>query len=403
MSESGLTAVTRTLKRPLVGLLSVLAAVGILLFSATLFRGDFTESVPVTVVSPRAGLVMNPDAKVTLHGVQVGTVGGIEELPSDQAAIHLKLDPARIALIPANVSVDIASTTVFGAKQIRLVTPADPSPDPLRAGQTIAADDVMLEANTLFQQLVTVLTAIHPQKLNETLGALATALHGRGDQLGQTLTHLNSALRRINPRLDALRSDLVAAPEVVGAYADAAPDFLSVADSVTRLSATIVEKADDLDALLVSTTGLGTVGNDVLTMSGPPLDRALELLMPTTSLVDEYRQALTCGIGGMGVMANNPPLNPAGVDILAGFQWGQDRYRYPTDLPKVAASGGPQCANLPEVPYGKAPEFVIADTGANPWKYGNKGVVLNSDLLKQILFGPIEGPPRNSAQIGQPG
>jgi phospholipid/cholesterol/gamma-HCH transport system substrate-binding protein len=29
--------------------------------------------------------------------------------------------------------------------------------------------------------------------------------------------------------------------------------------------------------------------------------------------------------------------------------------------------------------------------------------VLNADGLKQMLFGPLDGPPRNSAQIGQPG
>jgi hypothetical protein len=30
-------------------------------------------------------------------------------------------------------------------------------------------------------------------------------------------------------------------------------------------------------------------------------------------------------------------------------------------------------------------------------------VLLNSDALKEALFGPIDGPPRNSAQIGMPG
>jgi phospholipid/cholesterol/gamma-HCH transport system substrate-binding protein len=31
--------------------------------------------------------------------------------------------------------------------------------------------------------------------------------------------------------------------------------------------------------------------------------------------------------------------------------------------------------------------------------------VLNSDLIKQIMFGDteVDGPPRNTAQIGQPG
>ncbi len=393
----------RQVVRPLVGLACVAVVAGLVLLSATLFRDGFSTAVPVTVVSPRAGLVMNPDAKVTLYGVQVGKVSSIEELPDGQAAIHLALDPSRLDIIPGNVSVDISSTTVFGAKRVRLVPPENPSPSPLRAGQTLGADHVMLEVKTIFEQLVSVLSTIEPEKINETLGALAAALHGRGPQLGETLRDLNSVLARVNPHLDAFSHDLATAPAVFAAYADAAPDLMSIARDATPLSAIVVEHADDLDALLVSATGLGDIGNDVLTENGPPLARVLDLLVPTTTLTDEYRDALNCGLGALRVMANSPPLNEPGVEVLAGFLWGQDRYRYPSDLPKVAATGGPQCTDLPNVPYGKAPPFVIADTGANPWKYANTGVVLNSDLLKQILFGPIDGPPRNSAQIGHPG
>ena len=34
-----------------------------------------------------------------------------------------------------------------------------------------------------------------------------------------------------------------------------------------------------------------------------------------------------------------------------------------------------------------------------------QGIVLNADIIKQIMFGgtEIDGPPRNTAQIGQPG
>ena len=34
---------------------------------------------------------------------------------------------------------------------------------------------------------------------------------------------------------------------------------------------------------------------------------------------------------------------------------------------------------------------MVADIGANPFKYGNQGILLNSDGLKQWLFGPIDG------------
>ena len=82
---------------------------------------------------------------------------------------------------------------------------------------------------------------------------------------------------------------------------------------------------------------------------------------------------------------------------------GIERYRYPQDLPKVAATGGPQCNGQLPVQYNKYPPKVVADVGTSAGGYGNQGILLNSDGLKQWLFGPIDGPPRNSAQWGQPG
>jgi phospholipid/cholesterol/gamma-HCH transport system substrate-binding protein len=102
--------------RALVGLATVAVIAGIVAVAVGLFRGSFTEAVPVTVVSRRAGLVMNPDAKVKMRGVQVGKVASIESRPNGQAALHLAMDPSQLGLIPANVLVDITSTTVFGAK-----------------------------------------------------------------------------------------------------------------------------------------------------------------------------------------------------------------------------------------------------------------------------------------------
>lgn len=58
---------------------------------------------------------------------------------------------------------------------------------------------------------------------------------------------------------------------------------------------------------------------------------------------------------------------------------------------------------LPKLPFNTNPPQLITDIGANPVVYGNQQTLLNSDLLKQLLYGPIAGPPRNSAQIGQPG
>lgn len=389
--------------RPLTGLMTIVLIAGVFAVAAMLFRGGFTDTVPVTVVSPRAGLVMNPDAKVKMRGVQVGKVASIEPLPNGQAALHLAMYPSQLHFIPANVLVDITSSTVFGAKFVELVPPAEPSLQRLRAGEVLDAKHVMVEINTVFQQLTSVLAKIDPAKLNETLGALAQALSGRGAKIGQALSDLDSFLARLDPSLPALSHDIAVTPAVANAYADAAPDLVKTADNATRISQTIVDEQRNLDALLVSAIGLADIGNDVVGTNRKPLTNVLHLLVPTTDLTNQYNKALNCGLGGVGVLAKGFPLYEPGIAISASLTWAAERFRYPTHLPKVAATGGPQCLDLPKIPFDSYEPFVVADVGVNPWEYGNQQLLINSDLLKQLLYGPIAGPPRNSAQIGQPG
>jgi virulence factor Mce-like protein len=386
-----------------VGVFTILVIAGIIAFAVTLFTGALTESVPVTVVSQRAGLVMNPDAKVTLRGVQVGKVASIESLPNGQASIHLAMFPSALKYIPANVLVDIASSTVFGAKSVQLVAPAEPSAQRLHAGQTLSGQHVMVEINTVFQQLVAVLNQIDPAKLNESLGALAKAFSGRGPQLGQSFSDLDSFLANLEPSLPALSHDLAVLPAVSNAYADAAPDLVRTVANANRISQTIVDEQHNLDALLISAIGLADIGNDVLSTNRRSLTNVMHLLVPTLDLTNEYHEALTCGLAGLVRITHNPPLSEPSINITASLTWGAERYRYPANLPKVAATGGPRCLGLPQLPFNSPPPQLITDIGANPLVYGNQQLLINSDLLKQLLYGPIQGPPRNSAQVGMPG
>ena len=393
--------------RPLTGLALIVAIGLIIALAIGLFRGSFTKTEPVTVVSDRAGLVMNNDAMVKVRGVQVGKVASIENRPDGTAALHLAMDPSQLQLIPSNVNVDIESSTVFGAKFVNMVPPPDPSPQKLRPGQVIQGQHVMVEINTVFQQLVQVLDKIDPAKLNQTLGAISTAFNGRGEKFGKTLTDFNAFLAKIEPSLPNLSHDLEAAVPTLSAYADAAPDLIRTAGSTTQISHTIVDQQQELDEFLVSSIGLADVGNEVIGGNLPALTDVLHLLVPTTELLNRYHDSVNCSIGGLAVMANSPPLpgNNSAVVVSAGLTLGTERYRYPNDLPKVAAKGRPYCKELglPNVP----PEFrvpaIVADVGANPYQYGNQGILLDSAGLKNWLFGPIPGPPRNSAQIGMPG
>ena len=346
---------------------------------------------------------MNPDAKVKMRGVQVGTVSSIETRPDGTAALHLAIDRNQLHLIPSNVAVDITSTTVFGSKYVQLEPPQDPSSEKLHAGQVIQGQRVTTEINTVFQQLVSVLNKIDPAKLNETLGAISSAFSGRGEQMGQTLTDFEALLAKLEPSLPNLSRDTELTAAVASAYADAAPDLVRTVDNSIRISDSIVDEQANLDAFLVSAIGLADIGNDVIGSNRPALSNVLRLLVPTTDLLNEYAPAIDCTLEGMEFVMHQPPLMDPGVLVNVAFTLGIERYRYPSNVPKVAAKGGPQCMGLPYIGFGNRSKYLVTDVDANPWQYGNQGILLNSDGLKQWLFGPLDGPPRNSAQIGQPG
>lgn len=395
----------KNLVRPLAGLGMVVALLVILAVSIGLFAGKFTETVPVTVISDRAGLVMNPDAKVKMRGVQVGTVKSIDYRPDGTAALQLDMDPSQLPLIPENVNVDIASSTVFGAKFVQFEAPENPVGE-LRTGQVLRGDHVTVEINTVFQQLVNVLDAVDPLKLNETLGALSQAFSGRGEKFGQTLTDFNALLAELEPSLPNLSRDIEAAVPTLEAYGDAAPDLVSIFENTTTLGNSIVDEQENLDQFLISSIGLADLGNEVVGGNREALTNVLDVLVPTTQLLHDYRKSLWCGIGGLVPFAQSPPQF-SGIFVSSGLTLGVERYRYPRDLPKVAAKSGGRdyCAELglPEMPAEFVPPLIVGDVGSNPAQYGNSGILLNSEGLKNWLFGPLDGPPRNTAQIGMPG
>src|SRR4051794_37352051 len=91
----------------------------ILVFVWLTFRGYLTKNDQLTLLSGRAGLVLDPGAKVTLNGVQIGQVKSINAVESGgepKAQLVLNVNPKYVELIPANVDIQISATTVFGNK-----------------------------------------------------------------------------------------------------------------------------------------------------------------------------------------------------------------------------------------------------------------------------------------------
>jgi phospholipid/cholesterol/gamma-HCH transport system substrate-binding protein len=338
---------------------------------SALFAGTLTKSVAVTLTSDRAGLVMESGAKVKLRGVPVGRVAGVEP-GSNPVRLKLELFPDQITHIPANAQAQIRATTIFGAKYVDLIYPDHPSAEHISAGAVLQSRNVATEVNTVFQNLVDVLDKIEPPKLNAVLTALADAVGGRGDRIGEAATAANHVLGAINPRMATVQQDWRSLTGATDAYSAAAHNILATVDAFSTTSATITGHAADLDALLLNTIGASQAGIDLLAPNQSNLIRAVNVLQPTTDLLMKYNPEYTCLLMGAKLWLDQGGYDVAGgngrtVILDDGLLFGDDSYRYPDNLPIVAAKGGPggkpSCGGLPDTSKNFPVRQLITNTG----------------------------------------
>ncbi|MET8653367.1 MCE family protein [Nocardia aurea] len=371
----------------------ILTIVTVAVLAMVSFAGGFTSTVAVTVEAPRSGLVLDPDAKVRMRGVEIGRVASID-YRADRVALRLAIDPDALRRVPANALVEIRSTTVFGAKYVNFVAPPAPSTASLRPGALVRAESVTVEWNTLFERLSAVLAQVEPGRLNATLAALGTALEGRGDTLGELLTRADSVLREINPSLPALRRDLAATGQVGDLYADAATDLLRTVDNATYTSATVAENQQRLDALLLDLIGLADTGGSVLAQNERALGTALDLLRPTAALLNAYSPVLTCVIVGIAQVMPEAEgfvggLQP-GAAFNTNFMFPAPPYKYPNDLPKVNATGGPHCDGVVDPVRGSHSDYLVTDTNQGAPYVPPTVNSPKTPLVFEILFAGVD-------------
>jgi phospholipid/cholesterol/gamma-HCH transport system substrate-binding protein len=335
------------------------------------FAGTLSATVPVTLTSSRAGLVMEAGAKVKMRGVQVGRVTGIEG-GTGPVRLKLELFADQAKHIPANVGAQIRATTVFGAKYVDLVYPDDPSAASISAGDELTSRNVSTEVNTVFQSLVDVLDRINPPKLNAILTALAEGVRGRGEQIGAATTATNHVLAAINPRMPTLQQDWRSATGAADAYDSAAQNILATLNAASTTSSTITTHTRDLDGLLLSTIGVSQAGIDLIGPNKDNLIRAVNVLDPTTNLLRKYNPEYTCLLMGAKWWLDNDGYKIAGGDgrtviLDDAFLFGDDPYRYPDNLPIVAAKGGPGgkpgCGSLPDASKNYPVRQLVTNTG----------------------------------------
>jgi phospholipid/cholesterol/gamma-HCH transport system substrate-binding protein len=386
---------SRTPPYKLAGLILALIFIAVIVLAFMQFRGDFLQREKLTMISSRAGLSMDPGAKVTYNGVEIGRVGQVEQVnvgDQPRAKIILDVDPKYLKLIPRNVDANITATTVFGNKYISFTSPKDPTPQRITKADVIDVTSVTTEFNTLFETIVDVSEQVDPIKLNQTLSATAQALSGLGDRFGQSIVHGNEILADVNPQMPQIRKDNQLLADLGDTYANAAPDLFDGLQNLVTTARTLNEQRSNIDQALMAAVGFGNTGGDIFERGGPYLVRGTQDLIPTSQLLDTYSPALACTIRNFHDVQPKVAASLGGngysLQTLSELMGAGNPYVYPDNLPRVNARGGPEGApgcwqpithDLWPAPY------LVMDDGASIAPYNHFG--LGQPFLIEYVWG----------------
>jgi virulence factor Mce-like protein len=363
-------------KRRLLGLAYLVVLAGLVMLSIAFYNKDFTATDVLKLRTDHTGNQLLPGSDVKARGVIVGSVKSVKST-GDGATLTLDISPSRRKLIPADVKAQILPKTLFGEQYVSLIIPDGDEAGPIAAGATISQDrsTTALETERVLGDLLPLLQAVRPADLNATLTAMATALHGQGAQLGQTLATMDTYLRQFNPQVDTLVDDVKKLGDLSEQLNIAAPDLLQTLTNFQTGARTVLEKQAALSAILNQGDSTARLLNSFFSENA---DRLITVVSTTDSiyrLLDEYTPEYSCMIHGLanyydrankGIQNNQIQLNAQLYVATAAT----GPY-VPGQQPRYLTGVGPQCYGLPH----PAVPFVV------PAKYRclNDGVPVTAD------------------------
>jgi phospholipid/cholesterol/gamma-HCH transport system substrate-binding protein len=369
---------------------------GFLGLCTAMYLNAFAKTVPVQLRADRSGLQMYPGNRVQLKGVDVGEVGSVSLADGDRGAVDivLDMDADRIGQVPADVSVSLDQLTAFGAKTVQMTMPQAPSGRMLAAGDQISSDAVTVEVNTLFDSLDQILDTLEPAQVSQVIGNLATALDGRGEEIGETATQLNAYLKRFNANLPQLQTDFRKGADLTNLYGDVAGDLASTLDNATVTSRTVVEQQADIESFLFQLSRVSKTGESFFLQNREGIRDVAQTALPTTDLLREYSPMFSCWLKGLD--KSRQQLEQQQGNTVPGFvglvtlQPGDTVYKSP---PEVGADNGPDCHQMPGLDGSVVPESLMknVDKGGEPNPDGDNTVRIGEPPLVTQLFGPFAG------------
>ena len=316
------------------------------------FTQKFTDFDEVTLQTDTIGLQLPERADVKIRGVLVGQVLGFSA-NAQGAEVRLGIKPSEIGIIPANVTGAILPKTLFGEKYVDLDVPEQASTDHLQAGAVISRTQVATEVEQVLSDIYPLLQSIQPAQLNTTLNALATALDGRGEKLGETLTTLDGYLKKINPQIPLFLDDLKKASTVANTYADVLPQVADILRNTITTTTTLEDRSTQLRALLTNVTAFSTTADLFLQANGDNLIQLGKVSEPAVGTLARYAPEFPCLLGGMDNLRTrvDSAFRNYTLHINVVLLPRQPRGYTPADAPTFNEDRGPACGHLPSPPW----------------------------------------------------
>jgi phospholipid/cholesterol/gamma-HCH transport system substrate-binding protein len=344
-----------TVKRRVLGLALLMTMVLFVTTCVAIYQKAFSNDVEVKLQAAFTGNQIKPESDVKVRGMVVGRVEKVEATP-DGSTLDLALEPEQAEKLPSNVKAQFLPRTLFGERYVSLDIPDDGSSRSLSAG-TVIQQDTSQSAVALEKVLadtMPVLQAVHPADLAATLNALDQALSGRGDQLGDTLSRLNTYLDGLNPSVPDLKQNLQELVGVAQTYEKAAPDVINALDNFSTTARTLVSQRQDLQQL----TGQLTTTSDDLTgflqNNGDNMVALADNSRPTLDLLAKYSPSYPCFLNEMAEYvprirkAFGEGTDEPGLHITLEVTAHRGKYEPNQDEPEFADKRGPRCYDFME-------------------------------------------------------
>ena len=320
--------------------------------SIAVYRKTFVDSVNVTLETNRVGNQLAPPADVKLRGMIVGEVRDVRS-DGDRAAIEIALQPQTAGLIPKDVRARLLPKTLFGEKFVDLQIPGRPSRERIAEGDVIPQDRsaTAIELETVLDNLLPLLRTIQPAKLNATLNALATALEGRGERLGENLELVDGYFTELNPRLDTIKTDITGMADVAEIYADAAPDLVRMLRNFSVSAQTVAERSKAYAGFLAGTAGFATTTREFLQENEQRIIQLAAVGRPTLEVLAKYSPEYPCLLEGLQQSNEFIGRAFANGELHITLEVVKSRPQYvPGEEPRWGETRGPNCYGVPNPP-----------------------------------------------------